>query len=260
MNPIHSSPPVLKQQGPIATITLNRPQHYNRLHQEDLNCLLNLFDQINQNPCIRVLILTGHTNCPSSMFSAGFNTAEFNEDGHSNGHGFERVPDALEVLRPVTICALNGSVIGGATDLALACDIRWGVQGMHLKMPAAQIGLHFYPTGMRRYVTRWSLAMAQKAFLTAHQFSDQELLNSGFLDQLFPADRLMPEVDALAHRISQLAPLAIQGMKKSLHLLSSTSFEFERIAQLERQVNQSDDFKEGRLALKQRRPPLFTGN
>lgn len=260
MNNLDSSPPLFSKDGAIATITLNRPQHFNRLHQEDLDHLLTLFEQINQDTSIKVVVLTANPNCPHPMFSAGFNIAEFNDDANSNGHGFERVPDALEVLRPITIAALNGSVIGGSTDIALACDFRWGVNGMNLRMPAASIGLHFYASGIQRYVNRWSLAMAKKAFLTAQTFNDEQLLETGFLDQLFKPEELMPKVYELAMQISLLAPLAVQGMKKSLNLITKPAFNLIAVSELEQQVNQSSDFKEGRLALKQRRAPLFTGN
>ena len=260
MNNIDSSPPLFLKEGAIATITFNRPQYFNRLHQEDLDHLLALFQQINEDASIRVVVLTANPNCPHPMFSAGFNIAEFNDDANSNGHGFERVPDALEVLRPITICALNGSVIGGSTDIALACDFRYGVKGMNLRMPAASIGLHFYASGIQRYVNRWSLAMAQKAFLTAQTFNDEQLLESGFLDQLLSSEELLPKVYELAEHVSLLAPLAVQGMKKSLNLITNPAFNLIAVSKLEHQVNQSSDFKEGRLALKQRRAPLFTGN
>mgnify|MGYP006168043119 CR=1 FL=1 len=255
-----SSVPLLTRHEGVACIYLNRPQHFNRLHQEDLDHLLALFDKINHDSSVKVVVLTANPLTPKPMFSAGFNIGEFNDESNSNGHGFERVPDALEVLRPLTICALNGAVIGGSTDIALACDFRWGVKDMSLRMPAAQIGLHFYPTGMQRYVSRWSLAMAKKAFLTAQSFTDSELLKSGFLDELVAPEELLPQVFELAQQISMLAPLAVQGMKKSLNLITKPAFNLIAISELEQQVNQSSDFKEGRLALKQRRPPLFTGN
>ena len=254
-----SSVPVLTRHEGVACIYLNRPQHFNRLHQEDLDHLLALFDKINHDSSIKVVVLSANPLTPKPMFSAGFNIGEFNDDSNSNGHGFERVPDALEVLRPVTICALNGAVIGGSTDIALACDFRWGVKGMSLRMPAAQIGLHFYPTGMQRYVSRWSLAMAKKAFLSAQPFTDAELFNSGFLDELVAPEALLPQVFELAQQISMLAPLAVQGMKKSLNLITQPAFNLLAVKQLEEEINQSQDFKEGRLALKQRRPPLFKG-
>ena len=70
-------------------------------------------------------------------------------DGGHDSDAFERTVDRLEALRVPTIAALNGSVYGGATDLALACDFRIGVKGMRLLMPAARLGIVYYPSGIR---------------------------------------------------------------------------------------------------------------
>ena len=101
--------------------------------------------------------------------------------------------------------------------------------------------------------------MAKKAFLTAQSFTDSELLKSGFLDELVAPEELLPQVFELAQQISMLAPLAVQGMKKSLNLITQPAFNLLAVKQLEEEINQSQDFKEGRLALKQRRSPLFNG-
>ena len=68
-----------------------------------------------------------------------------------------------------TICALNGGVYGGSTDMALSCDFRIGVEGITMFMPAARLGLHYYAGGMRRYVARLGLGAAKKLFLTGGQ-------------------------------------------------------------------------------------------
>jgi hypothetical protein len=89
-------------------------------------------------------------------FCAGFNLDELEAPGAAGQDPqlFEHTVDALEALPVPTIVRLHGSVYGGATDLALACDFRVGVQGMELRMPAARLGLHYYPSGLRRYVSR----------------------------------------------------------------------------------------------------------
>src|SRR5260370_1440097 len=80
---------------------------------------------------------------------------------------FERTVDRLEALRVPTIVALNGSVYGGSTDLALACDFRFGAEGIQLRMPAARLGIVYYASGIERYVSRLGIAAAKKLFLTA---------------------------------------------------------------------------------------------
>ena len=72
----------------------------------------------------------------------------------------------LEMARPVTVAALHGGVYGGATDLALACDFRVGAHGIDMFMPAARLGLHYYRSGLERYVSRLGLDNAKRLFLT----------------------------------------------------------------------------------------------
>src|SRR6202142_3526725 len=119
-----ASPPVLELNGARATIRLNRPKHLNRLQANDLDALLNLFDRIESDPAIRVLVLTG----TGRAFSAGYDLNSVAEratsavEERSAGSAFEEVVNRLEDLKLPTICRLNGGVYGGATDLALACD------------------------------------------------------------------------------------------------------------------------------------------
>lgn len=252
-----SGTPLFTIDGALATITLNRPAHRNRLHNEDLAMLLQIFEQIEANPAIHVVVLTGRVVQPKPVFCAGFHIGEFDEA--QSKFTFEDVAQALERLRPITICALAGSVYGGATDLALACDFRLGVQGMEMHMPAGALGMHYYPSGMQRYVSRMGLAAAKKAFLTALPFSAEDLLAVGYLDELWPPDELQTAVVALCARVCALAPLAIQDMKRSLNEIASGGYDADRIRKREASSKTTEDFSEGRKAFFERRSPRFSG-
>ena len=142
------SAPVLTVEAGVATLTLNRPAHRNRLEAGDLRCLLNQFEQINADPGIRVVTLTANTQGqPRPVFCAGYHLGSFNEQDN-DPQLFERVANALAALRPITVCALNGSVYGGATDLMLACDLSVALTGTEFRMPATALGLHYYPGGL----------------------------------------------------------------------------------------------------------------
>jgi enoyl-CoA hydratase/carnithine racemase len=253
--------PVLTVDGHVATITLNRPAHRNRLHNEDLRALLAHCNAVNQNTAIAVLVLRANTfEQTRPVFCAGFHIGQF--DGNEPVVPFEQVPDAIEALRPITICAMGGSVFGGATDLALACDFRIGVQGMTLKMPAAALGLHYYPSGLARYVSRLGLAAAKKAFLRAQPFSDLELLRVGYLDALVSAESLDAEVAAWVKQLLNLAPMALSGMKQSLNDVARSGLNADTLSAIrsrEAACAASGDFVEGRLAFEQKRAPLFQG-
>ncbi|MBK7656822.1 MAG: enoyl-CoA hydratase/isomerase family protein [Betaproteobacteria bacterium] len=158
------STPLLAIDGKCATLTLNRPSRRNSLGDDDLRTLLAHFDTLNAHPDVQVVVLTANTTGHTKpVFCAGYHVGGFESDEHDPNF-FEQIPDALERLRPISICAMNGSVYGGATDLMLACDLRLGLFGAELRMPAAALGLHYYPSGLRRYVSRLGLNPPSGAF------------------------------------------------------------------------------------------------
>ena len=127
-SPAATTPRIELEDG-VATLTLNRPAHRNRLEDADLRALMEAFDRFNADPQVRVVVITANTTGqPRPVFCAGYHIGDFDGPDHDPAM-FERVADALANLRAVTVCALNGSVHGGATDLALACDLRVAAEG-----------------------------------------------------------------------------------------------------------------------------------
>ena len=251
--------PVLHIEGGVATITLNRPAQRNRLENADLKALLAHFEHIERDPAVRVLVLTANTlGHPKPVFCAGYDIGGFDEPGHGSTF-FEEIPDALAKLRPVTICALNGSVYGGATDVVLACDLRIGMQGIEWRMPATALGLHYYPSGLQRYVSRLGLAAAKRAFLTARPFNWQQLERLGLFEAFVSQDEWSATLQALTEDILALAPLAAEETKKSLNDIAAGHMDWQVLRAREEQTSHSADFAEGRAAFAERRKPVFVG-
>lgn len=253
------TPPLLTRDGAGgATLTLNRPRHLNRLHREDLLALQAHIATLAQDETLRVVVLTG----TGRAFCAGFNLQELAEAdaGGADPRLFEHTVDALEQLPVPTIARLNGGVFGGATDLALACDFRVGVQGMELRMPAARIGLHYYASGLSRYVSRLGLSAAKRLFLLAETLPADELLRIGYLDVLVPPEQLDAAVDAIASPLRGNAPLALRGMKCSLNELAHGRANEAVLRAREAQCAASADLQEGLAALAAKRAPRFSGH
>jgi enoyl-CoA hydratase/carnithine racemase len=252
-----ASTPVLDIDGARAIIRLNRPRHLNRLQSDDLDALLH--DRIEADPAVRVLILTG----TGRAFSAGYDLnsvadrATSATEQPSAGSAFEAVVNRLEDLGVPTICRLNGGVYGGSTDLALACDFRIGIETCEMFMPAARLGLHYYKSGIRRYVSRLGVDSAKKLFLTAEKIDAQEMLRIGYLTALWPAERFDAEVDRLATVLAGNAPLAMRGMKRAINEFARGELDKEAADVRHRESMRGDEIKEGIKAFAEKRPPRF---
>jgi enoyl-CoA hydratase/carnithine racemase len=257
---VPSSAPLLSVDGAVATLTLNRPAHRNRLEGGDLHALLAAFGQINADPAIRVLVLTANTRGqPRPVFCAGFDIGGFSEQD-SDPRLFERVANALAAVRPITVCALNGSVYGGATDLMLACDFSVGLSGTEFRMPATALGLHYYPGGLQRYVARLGLSGAKRAFLSARPFSAELLQQMGCFEALVGPDAFDATVRQLVSDIAALAPLAVQATKQSINEITAGQPDLAAMRDREAISAGSRDFAEGRRAFQEKRKPRFTGS
>jgi enoyl-CoA hydratase/carnithine racemase len=259
MSDTTASPPVLELNGARATIRLNRPKHLNRLQADDLGVLLDLFGRIEADAAVRVVVLTG----TGRAFSAGYDLNSVAEravsvaEQRSAGSAFEMMVNRLEDLGVPTICRLNGGVYGGSTDLALACDFRIGVDTCEMFMPAARLGLHYYKSGIVRYVTRLGVDNAKRLFLTAERISAAEMLRIGYLTAVVPAEALDEEVDRLAALLAGNAPAAMRGMKRTINEFARGNLDEEAADRRHRESMRGEEIKEGIRAFSEKRPPRF---
>lgn len=262
MTELHNSatPPILTVKGNRATVRLNRPEALNRIEPDDLQLFAAHLDRVDADPSVRVLVVTG----TGRAFSAGFDLRAVGARAHDPQNAPPRSPISFEVLTNrlenisvPTICRLNGGVYGGSTDLALACDFRIGVDTMEMFMPAARLGLHYYRSGMIRYVSRLGVAAAKKLFLTAQKVDAAELLRIGYLDEAVPAADLDARVDALAAMLAANAPQAVAAMKRSLNEISRGAADAATLDERHQASLRSDELKEGAAAFAQKRPPRF---
>jgi enoyl-CoA hydratase len=246
------SEPVLEIAGRRGTIRLNRPARHNRLERADLIALDAILAALEVRRDLRVVILTA--GGPS--FSSGY---DLNALAGADGPAipFDQVVDRLEALPLPTICAFNGSVYGGSTDLALACDFRIGIDGMTFLMPAARIGMHYYASGLRRFVAKLGPAAAKRAFLLAETLDAPTLLALGYLDRLVPADRLADAVDELARRLEANAPNAVRGMKRAIDQLAHGDADLAAVQAAHIACHGSAELAEGLRAFAEKRAPVF---
>jgi enoyl-CoA hydratase len=256
----HSAPILaIDRDGARATIRLNRPAEHNRLDPGDLNTLRAQLQRIDAEAGIRVVVLTG---TGAKSFCSGYTISALQDmktQPSPDDATLEQVIDEVENLRVPVICSLNGSVYGGGIDLALACDLRIGVTGTRMVMPAPRIGLQYYAGGMRRYVERLGLAASKKLFLIGEPMECDEMLRVGFLDELVEPAALQGRTDALARIVEGNAPAALAGMKRHLNLISQGKYDPAAITANHQRSLRSAELAEGLAALKAKRAPKFQG-
>ncbi len=256
-----NQPPALELDGTVATVTLRRPAHANRVEAGDLAVLQAHWRDLAGRADVRAVILTA----TGRTFSAGYDLdgiltmVDRDQPAETTRNPFAEVVDAFEALPQVTIGAFNGGVYGGATDLALACDFRLGVPGMQIFMPAARLGLQYYGSGMKRFVARLGLDAAKRIFLLAETWNTEELSRIGFLHEVHAADRLIGRAKELASRAASMAPLASSGMKRALNLIASNDLDLGSLGRDETRSLRSLDLMEGVRAWHERREPHFRG-
>jgi enoyl-CoA hydratase len=252
-----SGTPLLETSGFRAVIRFNRPELHNRLEPEDLDVLDRMLESLDRREDLRVLVLTG----AGKTFSSGYHLGALAESLADSDapHVFERVANRLENLPVLTVAALNGSVYGGACDMALACDFRIGVTGSDMFVPASRLGVHYYSGGLYRYVTRLGLDAAKKILLTSSRIEAEEMLRIGYLNELVEPGELEARVNDLASLLELQAPLAVRGMKRALNQIARGELDHAATTAAILATLRSEDLREGLAAWTERRKPRFQG-
>ena len=138
-----------------------------------------------------------------------------------------------------------------------ACDLRLGLHGIEWRMPATALGLHFYASGLKRYVSRFGLLATQRAFLTGRPFSSDRLEALGLFEAFCSAESWDDTLGALVRDVLDLSPQAVQDTKRSIQDIATGKEVEATLRERERRSALSDDFAEGRAAFAERRKPVF---
>ena len=241
--------------GHIGRLVLNNPEKHNSLGQEQLEAIQLCLAEVAADRDVRVLIVTG---AGEKTFCAGASLGQLGA-GEMNDDSFQITAGQLAGLPIPTICALNGNVFGGGVELALSCDFRIGLDGTRMRVPAAAIGLCYPLSGINRFVECLGVNLAKRILVASEEFDAQAMLEIGFLDHLVLRPQLEQATVDLAQHIADLAPLAVQAMKKILDQVASASINLEEVGSLTQRCRESADLQEGFAAQREKRQPLFKG-
>lgn len=207
----------------IALIELNRPDAANRLQPDDLQTLVTQLDELEQDDSMRAVVLAAR----GPSFCGGFDlralVARLQSDPPPEEQGdaaFEAVSERFAATRLITVAAIQGPVVGGATDLALACDLRIGSPAASMLMPAARFGLPLYASALQRYVSRLGVNAAKRLVFLAETIDAVEMQRIGFLHELLDSAEpaaVRERALALAAVAAKMPPGPLAAMKQVLN-------------------------------------------
>ena len=248
--------------GPVATLTLNRPLALNALNSQLFDDLETAFETLASDRAIRVILLTG---AGEKAFAAGADIKELTLTDSISGHVKARRGQAVMDLiancgKPVIAC-INGFALGGGCELALACTLRLASESARLGQPEVKLGLIPGYGGTQRLPRLIGVAPALKLILTGEMIGADEALRLGLVDEVLPADQLMPRARALAALIAGTAPLAVAACLESVRRGSEASLEngLEIEAEIFGRLCGSEDKAEGTQAFVEKRHATWKG-
>ena len=231
-----------KRANGVAIVTLNRPQVLNALDVPAKERLAAIWQEIADDPAVRVAVLTG---AGDKAFCAGSDIKEINRTGRmvSTDTLLRAIPGVgIPLVKPV-IAALHGYCIGMGMTLALHCDLRLAAKNTVLGYPEVRHGMISAVSAIRlpQVIPH---ARALEMLLLARNMAADEALRIGFLNAV--VDDVRAEAEAWATTIAGYSPTAVQATKR-LAMFSRRSFDAERaeIEAVRAIVEARDDFKEG---------------
>ncbi len=254
---------LLQTDGPVVTLTLNRPAVLNALQPLTCRELIQAFDAFRTDDRRRVAILTGAGDrafCVGADLKHRVAAAE-PETG-------ARPSDELDALlarihKPI-IAAVNGYALGGGLELALRCDLILAAAHATFGLPEVKRGLLADGGGVYHLSHRLPYHAALGLVLTGHTLDAAEALRLGLINALAPAGELAATARQWAEEIAALSPLAVQAAKASFRAFHTSPAppdlaELDALPAVQR-LRESEDYLEGPRAFAEKRPPHWTGS
>jgi enoyl-CoA hydratase/carnithine racemase len=263
-----AAPPVLfEQTGPVARLTLNRPQVLNAMDTDAHEALSACLDRCEQDDDIRIVVLTG---AGERAFSAGRDLKAMATEDRLSGPAraeldarwarIRRLTDRHDFNKPL-IARINGMALGGGFELALACDVVIAVDSATFALPEPKRGLIPFAGGVHRLPRQIPLKVAMGYLLTGRPMSSERAYALGLVNAVVPQALLDVEVDSWINDMLACAPLALRSIKQCVlqgvgrELQSAMTAEYP----LEVSRRDSEDSREGPRAFAEKRQPLWTG-
>ena len=252
---------LLETKDRVSILTINRPDKRNALNQATRDEILHALDSLHASADSRVLIVTG---AGDKAFIAGADIGEF--EGRTAITQREsmkgpRIFDAVEEFPKPVIAMINGFCLGGGMELALACDLRFAADNAKLGQPEINLGIIPGGGGTQRLTRLVGEGKSMELILTGDLIDAAQAKAIGLVNEVFPAAELQDRVRAVAVRIAEKSPIALQLAKEAVKTASRTNLRegLDRETDLFCLTFGSEDKAEGVRAFLEKRKAEFKG-
>jgi enoyl-CoA hydratase len=247
---------------PIAVVTVDRPKVLNALNHLSMTELEQVFLDIQQNPDVRAVLLTGGGE---KAFVAGADIGELAAlsacEGEQLAARGQRIFYLIENCGKPVIACINGFALGGGCELALACTLRIASSSARLGQPEVKLGIIPGYGGTQRLPRLIGKGAALKMILTGEVIGAAEALRLGLVDEVVEPDQLLPRAEQIAQTIAAMAPLAVRDSIRAVNsgydLPLASGLELE--ASLFGLACSTADKREGAQAFLEKRSPNWSG-
>jgi len=255
---------LMSKDGPVGRMVFNNPARLNAVSLEMWQAAETILEDFTNDPSIRVVVVSG---AGGKAFVSGADISKFESERASEeavkhyNATTERVNAKLQNLPMPVIAMIQGYCIGGGVGIAIGCDIRICSENSRFGIPAAKLGLGYGYKGIRKLMDLVGPSRAKEIFFTAKQFTAQQALIMGLVNQVVPEAELEATVDDYAKTIAANAPMTIAAVKQTVIELLKDPAERD-LGRSERMVAAcfaSEDYIEGRRAFNEKRKPAFRG-
>jgi len=242
----------------IAVVRLDKPP-VNALDRATRRRLIEIFDEISERPDVRVAILTG----TGKFFCSGADlkdrpNADKAGDFLDHNRWTRETGNAIRECAKPVIAAVNGPALGAGFGLMASCDIFLASEDATFAMPEINVGLAGGVSMLRTMVGR---SFTRRMFFTGMKVPAAELYRRGVIDEVVPAEQLMPLALEIAQEIASKAPLAIAYAKQAANMMDlmpqRDGYRFEQNFTMA--LARTEDAQEARQAFLEKRKPVYKG-